>query len=551
MATKSARRATISTPRRISTTGVASKTCAPATAADPVSPPPRPASTRLSRARREAALENHTASTTIQNNSNNNKQQTRTSRRSSITALTASARAKQVKTTNPDDRPKNTNAATRPCNAPEPNKKMITRQRSKSVLVSKDQVSNDAGNRSLMEINKRLLAALLSDETPGAGTASSKESSTTTHQKAVQNRENVVDIFKDGEDDDIFERNRKAIGDARKPSRSAARRRQSMPPISMNETPELSSTDDKELWNELTSLKSRLIKLEGNRLTQADTSEQSSETTSSCMFDATPGSPSTATSTADSPSASRFMTVQQKRLLDALALVEQTGIPAAKAMRTVVHEAITTNQVLWSSIPHDLATDARTLIGLQKSSDNQVKELTEALYLMASPPTAKPSGAVYHRRSLDEQAHMQSLYGGYAHRRFSTDRSSITSSYHLPHLTQHSHHHHTPMIHGGRPVSEYYEKPTVPYSPPLPSAAMPVAASTPSASGGTAVSASTASPEMASPRPFRIAGILDYPFTSSYSRQPSLPATNYHYYPQSRSKHYEPSYSRSGGSEYT
>lgn len=425
---------------------------------------------------------------------------------------------------------------------------MITRQRSKSVLVKKEHSSDDGENRSLMEINKRLLAALLCEETPGAETAPSETSKATTRQGAVQDRENV-DIFNDSEDDDIFERNRKAIGDARKPSRSAARRRQSMPPISANETPALSTAEDRELWNELTSLKSRLTKLESNRPTHPDVSEQSSETTSSCMFDAVPGSPSTATSTTESPSSSRFTTVQQRRLLDALALMEQTGIPAAKAMRAVVHETITTNQVLWSSIPHDLATDARTLIGLQKSSDNQIKQLTEALYLMASPPAAKPSSVVYHRRSLDEQPPIQSLYGGYPHRRFSTDRSSVTSGYHLPHLMQHNQHH-TSAIHGGRPVSEYYEKPAVPYLPSLPSATAPGAASMPSASGGTPTSAGTASPEMVSPRPLKIAGILDYPISSSYSRQTALPATNYHYQPQPRSKNYESPYPRSGGSVY-
>ncbi|KAI7880192.1 hypothetical protein K492DRAFT_178096 [Lichtheimia hyalospora FSU 10163] len=149
-----------------------------------------------------------------------------------------------------------------------------------------------------------------------------------------------------------------------------ARRRRSMPPLQQQQQ----ENGDDNFWKELVDIKSRLQKLEINKHHGVDDKSCSSSTTTASSVHTPPAMPS-----------SPRVTVHQKRLQDALALLEQQQPgPLAKSMSVVVGETIAMNQKLWAAIPHDLNTDARSLVAMQKSSDIQLRELTESLYLMAT-----------------------------------------------------------------------------------------------------------------------------------------------------------------------
>lgn len=271
---------------------------------------------------------------------------TTTNRRSSVTALTASARAKLVNKYNNHE--EKTTAAD------------ISDISSGGNGVNQQYNSNNRHS----SINKRSSARLPRCVTNNQPEPNMKE--------CAQKQQSAIDIDQltalllktdthhDDQEQDVDER-----------MSERARRRRSMPPLQQE------NGGDDEFWKELVDIKSRLQKLEINKHHIVDDKSCSSSTTTASSIHTPPAMPS-----------SPRVTVHQKRLQDALALLEQQQPgPLAKSMSIVVAETIAMNQKLWAAIPHDLNTDARSLVAMQKSSDIQLRELTESLYLMATSTT--------------------------------------------------------------------------------------------------------------------------------------------------------------------
>lgn len=271
---------------------------------------------------------------------------TTTNRRSSVTALTASARAKLVNKYNNHE--EKTTAAD------------ISDISSGGNGVNPQYNSNNRHS----SINKRSSARLPRCVTNNQPEPNMKE--------CAQKQQSAIDIDQltalllktdthhDDHEQDVDER-----------MSERARRRRSMPPLQQE------NGGDDEFWKELVDIKSRLQKLEINKHHVVDDKSCSSSTTTASSIHTPPAMPS-----------SPRVTVHQKRLQDALALLEQQQPgPLAKSMSIVVAETIAMNQKLWAAIPHDLNTDARSLVAMQKSSDIQLRELTESLYLMATSTT--------------------------------------------------------------------------------------------------------------------------------------------------------------------
>ncbi|CDH58806.1 predicted protein [Lichtheimia corymbifera JMRC:FSU:9682] len=281
--------------------------------------------------------------TTTATTSVHRKRSNTTNRRSSVTALTASARAKLVNKYNNHEE-KTTAADT-------------------SDISGGNGSHHNTNNRRL-SINKRSSTRLPRCVTNNQPEPNMKE--------CAQKQQPTIDIDQltalllktethhDDQAQDMDER---------------ARRRRSMPPLQQQQ--EENGGDD-EFWKELVDIKSRLQKLEITKHHVVDDKSCSSSTTTASSIHTPPAMPS-----------SPRVTVHQKRLQDALALLEQQQPgPLAKSMSVVVHETIAMNQKLWAAIPHDLNTDARSLVAMQKSSDIQLRELTESLYLMATTSTS-------------------------------------------------------------------------------------------------------------------------------------------------------------------
>lgn len=284
-------------------------------------------------------------------------QRTLSSRRAALAALTASARAKQVtksatatKSTTPVESTLKARRATLAIsNQVQPNLRLEStsaKTRRPRSLSTKTEPSKQDDK---VRIDRELLAALLDDRVP---------------------KKKIKDDDEEEQPVDIFSSTQK-----KKPIQE----------------------DD---WKkELLEIKTRLQKLEVKDAAAGSSNSSNSSTTTThitpSVFDNTvmPSSPLTQTTTtattttgtsATSAHSTKGGTVHQKRLQDALAMFEhsQSHPSVVKAMSAVVAETVAINQKLWSSIPQDLNTNARTLISLQKSSDNQLKELTEALYLL-------------------------------------------------------------------------------------------------------------------------------------------------------------------------
>ncbi|KAI9318948.1 hypothetical protein BX666DRAFT_1921520 [Dichotomocladium elegans] len=143
------------------------------------------------------------------------------------------------------------------------------------------------------------------------------------------------------------------------------------PPTEVGKDDTRTEKQGQSLWKELVHIKDRLEKLE--------------------VIEDDPSTPVIANSARISPALPRRMTVQQKRLQSALEVYEGSRPRAmTRAMSAVVAEAIYMNQQLWQSIPREL--DAKTLVALQKSSDGQLKALTETLLeLCRQSPSPLPS----------------------------------------------------------------------------------------------------------------------------------------------------------------
>ncbi|KAI8144612.1 hypothetical protein BJV82DRAFT_667811 [Fennellomyces sp. T-0311] len=455
----------------------------------------------------------------------------RTNRRSSIAALTASARAKQVnRTTNPEDHPikkstGDTNDSKRPSakklstklprlspvsNEPEPNhhraatttntaatatttttttQRLMNRPRSTSVRTDVVRVRRTkecckspttSGDEKLADLNRRLLAALLDEDKAPPPPPIDR-----------------VTLFPEDDDDDLLSTKSK--------TRARRQRRQSMPAVKdvKNNTYVDENSSQKPnpgFWKELVDIKSRLQKLEVNGHVDDNGSNSSSTTTTTTapsVFDHpasihTPSSPlsNAASSTSSSPRTS----VHQKRLQDAYAIFEQKHQlplyprpnPLLKSMSAVIAETIAINQKLWAAIPQDLNTDARSLVAMQKSSDNQLRELTEALYLMGGEQE-QPVDPIVLPRQYRRQSQV-----------FTEDVAYIPPS------SRPASHYYSPEQPRSRPVSYYHTS-----GPTFHQHMVKPLQQTPALSVDH-------SPRSSSIRPLKVAGILDYPSDHLY-----------------------------------
>ncbi|KAJ8660845.1 hypothetical protein O0I10_003489 [Lichtheimia ornata] len=268
---------------------------------------------------------------------------TTTNRRSSVTALTASARAKLVNKYNNHEE-KTTAADT-------------------SDISGGGNGSHHNTNNRRLSINKRSSTRLPRCVTNNQPEPNMKE--------CAQKQQPTIDI---DQLTALLLKTETHHGEQGQDMDERARRRRSMPPLQQQQE----NGGDDEFWKELVDIKSRLQRLEINKHHVVDDKSCSSSTTTASSIHTPPAMPS-----------SPRVTVHQKRLQDALALLEQQQPgPLAKSMSVVVNETIAMNQKLWAAIPHDLNTDARSLVAMQKSSDIQLRELTESLYLMATTCTS-------------------------------------------------------------------------------------------------------------------------------------------------------------------
>lgn len=285
------------------------------------------------------------STTTIATTSVHRKRSNTTNRRSSVTALTASARAKLVNKYNNHEE-KTTAADT-------------------SDISGGNGSHHNTNNRRL-SINKRSSTRLPRCVTNNQPEPNMKE--------CAQKQQPTIDI---DQLTALLLKTETHHGDQTQDMDERARRRRSMPPLQQQQQQQQENGGDDEFWKELVDIKSRLQKLEITKHHVVDDKSCSSSTTTASSIHTPPAMPS-----------SPRVTVHQKRLQDALALLgQQQPGPLAKSMSVVVHETIAMNQKLWAAIPHDLNTDARSLVAMQKSSDIQLRELTESLYLMATTTT--------------------------------------------------------------------------------------------------------------------------------------------------------------------
>lgn len=342
------------------------------------------------------------------------KQQQHASRRASLAALTASARAKQVarspkKTEDAQQQQavqqqrRNTIVINTKTNTETSTSARQTRPRSISVKTDRPMLTrristrkpkecckdmtngDDDDDEEMIGIDKKLLLKLLDDR---------NSSDVDAHAAKDASKPQLGD---DGETGNFYPPHSTKV---------KAKRRQSMPPPIRNE-------DDKPndgFYKELSEIKQRLQRLEVKNTDERSnpTSPASSVNSPPSVFDRlsthTPSSPSSQTTAHTLPR----LTIHQKRLQDAFAIFEQKQqrcTPVVKTMATVVAETIAMNQKIWAAIPQDLNTDARSLISMQKSSDNQVRELTEALYLLGGEPDV-PSDALVLSRYRRGQSHI-------------------------------------------------------------------------------------------------------------------------------------------------
>ncbi|KAI7851096.1 hypothetical protein BDC45DRAFT_517115 [Circinella umbellata] len=250
----------------------------------------------------------------------------------------------------------------------------------------------------LVDLNRRLLAALLDDDYNNNSNYNDDAKST---PPAPEDR---ITLFPEDEDEPIIK--------ISKVEKARSQRRKSMPAVKNVKTStyvDENSKPDPGFWNELVDIKSRLQKLEvqnefedNNCNIMGDSNSNSTTTTHTTtiasVFDKQhqhqqqPLSPlSSSNNTISSSPLQPRISVHQKRLQDAFAIFEHKQQytstkpnPMLKSMATVIAETISINQKLWAAIPQDLGTDARSLVALQKSSDTQLRELTESIYLLGS-----------------------------------------------------------------------------------------------------------------------------------------------------------------------
>ncbi|KAG0174225.1 hypothetical protein DFQ30_005482 [Apophysomyces sp. BC1015] len=161
------------------------------------------------------------------------------------------------------------------------------------------------------------------------------------------NSPSLINLFDSDDEDEVFENNRK---------KTIAKRRMSLPPPTTSS--DQTSDDDATVWDALVNISSRLQRLETDEKKQ---SQSSSTRTSRLSY-------------------------HQKQLKDVFGTFEQSqpasSRPLVDTMTTIVSETVAMNQIIWAAIPQDIQADAPTLVSLQKSSDMQLKKLTDALRLM-------------------------------------------------------------------------------------------------------------------------------------------------------------------------
>ncbi|KAF7721697.1 hypothetical protein EC973_004286 [Apophysomyces ossiformis] len=252
----------------------------------------------------------------------------------SAMALTAAARAKQVKTT-----------------AETTGEDRITKT-SKSVALTSMSRASTTKNTTRTHVPSSTANEVEPNRSKSTLRAKITSRKKEEYTEPVQdNNPTLIHLFEsDSEEDEIFERNRK---------NTKAKRRLSLPTMSSDQNPD-DDDDDATVWDALMNISNRLQKLE---------TEEKSQSTTRTMR----------------------LSYHQQQLKDVFNLFEQLQPSSSSSfspsfletMNSLVSETVTINQIIWAAVPQDIQADASTLVSLQKSSDLQLKKLTEALRQMS------------------------------------------------------------------------------------------------------------------------------------------------------------------------